>query len=89
MDTILLILGILGFGAIAISIYVFIVAARNYVSDTNVKEKHASSSAQKDFRKRSSSDRRQNFQFNFPMTVSGMQISTDRRTILDRRYSPG
>ena len=44
MDVVLIVLGILGFGAIVIAAYVFTVAARNYVSeDTHVP--HSDSSA--------------------------------------------
>jgi hypothetical protein len=89
MDTILLILGILGFGAIVISIYVFTVAARNYVSDTHEDENQAGRSAENNFIERSSNDRRKNFQLDFPMTVNGMLITMERRTILDRRCAPG
>ena len=89
MDTILLILGILGFGAIVISIYVFTVAARNYVSDTHENENQDDTSAEENFIERSSTDRRENFRFDFPMTVSGMLIPMERRITLDRRCAPG
>ena len=40
MDVVLIILGILGFGAIIISAYIFTVAARNYVSEDQRKQNH-------------------------------------------------
>ncbi len=85
MDTILLILGVLGFGAIVISIYVFMVAARNYVSNTREHEKLDGISVEKGFIERSLSDRRRNSRLDFPMTVNGMLIPMERRSTLERR----
>lgn len=88
MDTILLILGVLGFGAVVIAAYVFTVAARSYVSDNGSAGKTTSEpSANKTLVERSPLDRRQVVQLEFPITVDGILISHDRRTLPDRRLA--
>ena len=56
MDAVLIILGIMGVGAIVVSAYVFTVAARNYVSDDHKRYRHGPNPA--DFVERSPVDRR-------------------------------
>lgn len=86
MDVVLTILGIMGIGAIAISTYVFVAAARNYVSDD-----------QRSYRgnildpsphhpiARNPTDRRGGRAVTFPLAVNGILIANDRRTFSDRR----
>lgn len=86
MDTILVILGVLGFGAVVIAAYVFTVAARSYVSENGSAEKTTSTpSASKTLIERSQHDRRQIVQLEFPITVNGLLIPQDRRALPDRR----
>ena len=88
MDTVLLVLGILGFGAVVIAAYVFTVAARNYVSEDDSAERTTTAPpANKTLIERSSLDRRQVIQIEFPITVSGILIPLDRRIMSDRRLA--
>lgn len=86
MDVVLVILGILGLGAIVISAYVFTVAARNYVA---ADEKHSrlspSSRNASQMIARRPGDRRSGQPVRFPLTVNGMLVMDDRRTRPDRR----
>ncbi len=80
VNAILIILGVMGLGAIIISAFVFTVAARNYVSEDE--------QAQQDRRKpvaRGSSDRRRGEVVSFPLTVNGIIVTEDRRRQPDRR----
>ena len=88
MDIVLIILGVLGVGAIAISAYVFTVAARNYVSEDH--KKHRSSPQGNPVRARmlitrSEKDRRSGKPVTFPLTVNGVLIAKERRHQPDRR----
>ena len=86
MDTVLLILGVLGFGAVVISAYVFTVAARNYVSDdTSDEESISPTSLSNKYILRAQTDRRQLQVESFPITVNGITIDDDRRKQPDRR----
>ena len=85
MDVILITLGVLGFGAILISAYVFTVAARNYVSDDHLNQKPESNTASNDLAERNPQDRRSNQPVQFPLTVQGALITEDRRQLPDRR----
>jgi len=86
MNAVLLILGVLGFGAVVISAYVFTVAARNYVSDDdNTEESLSHTSHSNQYIPRAQSDRRQISVTSFPITVNGMTIDSDRRKLPDRR----
>ena len=88
MDTVLLVLGILGFGAVIIAAYVFTVAVRNYVSESDRAEKSgAASSRNKALTERSLRERRQLVQLEFPVTVNGILIPNNRRILLDRRLA--
>ena len=90
MDTVLLVLGILGFGAVVIAAYVFTVAARNYVSENdNAPE---TGSAKPDINaivERGLHDRRQTVvaQLEFPITVNGALIQEERRRMPERRLA--
>ena len=90
MNTVLIILGVLGLGAIVISAYVFAAAARKYVShnhDEN-QETHAPPS-RAPIVQRSSTDRRSSSgeSIVFPLTVNSVLIQQDRRIQPDRRQA--
>lgn len=86
MDVILIILGVLGVGAIIISAYVFMVAARTYVSDEDAPYRDDSGdSSGRRFVERSPADRRKGKPVTFPLAVNGILIAKDRRTVPDRR----
>lgn len=86
MDMVLIVLGILGLGAIIISAYVFTVAARNYVSAEDLKHRNNRiNSNGKPWVTRRSSDRRSGKPVQFPLTVNGLIIPEDRRQMPDRR----
>jgi hypothetical protein len=86
MDVVLIILGILGFGAIVISAYVFTVAARNYVSDeADQAADEPQSPARDGFVMRTGRDRRRGVAVQFPLTVNNVVVTRDRRQIPERR----
>lgn len=88
MDVLLIIMGAMGFMAILISTYVFIVAARNYVSDDQtpfLNKAHAVN--RRSPVKRSRTDRRIGRHVSFPLTVNGILIPNDRRFMPDRRIA--
>ncbi|MEQ8517126.1 MAG: hypothetical protein RIC38_16130 [Chromatocurvus sp.] len=82
MEAILTLVGILGVGALLISVYVFAVAARKFVSDDEEKKLQFSTSrASNDgWIPRNSDDRRQNRgTVQFPIRVNGQLVLHDRR----------
>jgi hypothetical protein len=82
MDVVLITLAVLGVGAMVISAYVFMVAARTYVSeDASPRGKSAA------FNRvvRSANDRRSGASVSFPLMVNGILIEHDRRCSPDRR----
>lgn len=86
MEIVLIVLGILGFGAIVIAAYVFTVAARNYVSHDNHTPRGDSAPASRDgFVMRDPRDRRRGVAVDFPLTVNSVVIDRDRRESPDRR----
>jgi hypothetical protein len=88
MDVVLIILGVLGFGAIVISTYVFTVAARTYVSDEyRQPRKHALDEQSRRLVVRDPVDRRTGRVVTFPLTVNGLLIANDRRTTGERRQA--
>ena len=90
MDTVLLVLGILGFGAVVIAAYVFTVAARNYVSEhDSTPEAGDANPGINAFIERSLRDRRQAVVVRpeFPITVNGALIPEDRRQMPERRLA--
>ncbi|HEY6131344.1 MAG TPA: hypothetical protein VIV27_04960 [Halioglobus sp.] len=87
MDVILIILGVLGFGAIIISSYVFTVAARNYVSDEHRRSMRNLREAAQNLIARNPIDRRSGRPVTFPLTVNGILIAGDRRFLADRRVA--
>jgi len=91
MNTVLLVLAVLSVGAVAIAAYVFMVAARNYVSeapsdrqktdDVQVDETDAP-----DYVVRSAKDRRQiSNVIDFPMTLSSGEVVFRDRRLSERR----
>lgn len=82
MDAVLIILGIMGCGAIVVSAYVFTVAARNYVSE---EDRRYGSRHPAHFVERNPVDRRSGRPVTFPLTVNGILIAHDRRVLPDRR----
>ena len=86
MDVILIILGVLGMGAIMISAYVFTVAARNYVSnDIYAPQVSQAPPNKRHFVSRNPQDRRRHIPAQFPMTVNSVIITRDRRETGERR----
>ena len=88
MNIVLLILGILGIGAILIAAYVFTVAARNYVSDEDAETDLVDEAEENRlYVVRSNSDRRQfSGEIRFPLELpTGEVVSFDRRSTPDRR----
>jgi hypothetical protein len=86
MDVVLIVLGILGFGAIVVAAYVFTVAARNYVSDdTHAPQSERTPSRREGFLTRDPRDRRRGIPAEFPLTVNSVVITRDRRELPDRR----
>jgi len=87
MNTLLLILGILGVGAILIAAYVFTVAARNYVSDAESPLEIEDEQGKRLYVVRAPQDRRQfTGKTEFPLTLpSGDVVAFDRRSQTDRR----
>ena len=88
MDTVLLIFGVLGLGAMVIAAYVFTVSARNYVSEDRSRGSRnaEADSPSSNHIMRSEFDRRQQKPQSFPITVNGVLIEDDRRTFPDRRF---
>jgi len=89
MDVVLIILGVLGFGAIVIAAYVFTVAARNYVSAEDNRQRQARTSLTgKRLVVRNPDDRRRTDKpVTFPITVNGVLVTEDRRHNPDRRMA--
>jgi len=88
MNTVLIILGILGLGAIVIAAYVFTVAARTYVSaEESARREEANGKLRGPRVERSPTDRRSGKPVEFPLTVNGVVIPKDRRHLPDRRQA--
>ena len=79
MDTALIVLGVIGVGAIVTAVYVFTVAARRYVSDDGVGVRTPV------LINRNHSDRRSGKPVTFPLMANGALIPHDRRHVPDRR----
>ena len=82
MQAVLITLGILGFGAVLISIYVFTVAARRYVHERAEAPSgaHSHSPSEKLYISRSGLDRRRQGEVTFPLKLpNGEIILADRR----------
>ena len=91
MDLVLIALGVLCFGAIAIAAYVFTVAARNYVSSDQFTRRQDDPPSKNDGNgvARGSEDRRDDRPVQFPLTVDDITVVKDRRKSSERRKEPG
>jgi hypothetical protein len=90
MDTVLIILGVLGLGAMVIAAFVFTAAARKYVSNNNHPDRRggAAPSEPPGHINRSGADRRQESSVpSFPITVNGLLVEENRRHTPDRRLA--
>jgi hypothetical protein len=90
MNTVLIILGMLGLGAMMIAAYVFTVAARKYVSNHNHQARRGGAAPSENAPQisRNGADRRQKAVVqSFPITVNGALVEEDRRHIPDRRLA--
>jgi hypothetical protein len=79
MDTLLILLGVLGFAAIIISLHVFSADADREVYGDDSSESHV--------RGRAQGDRRSGFESVFPLLINGIMVNKDRRLRHDRRQS--
>lgn len=88
MGTVLTGIAVLGLGALVISVYVFAVAARNFVSDDEEEgELQPEPGTLASINARSGDDRRKAPPvLLFPATINGVLIPEDRRHLPDRRY---
>ena len=88
MDVVLIILGLSGLGAVAVSTYVFTVAARTYVSDDYENRRgNTDDKRPRERVARNPVDRRSGRPVTFPLTVNSILIANDRRTRPDRRMT--
>ena len=86
MNLVLIALGVLGFGAIAVAAYVFTVAARNYVSNDHLTtHKTSNPSNAGDDLPRNTEERRSDQSVKFPLTVNDITVVKDRRQKPERR----
>ena len=87
MNTVLTIIAILGLGALLVSVVLFTVAARRYVSEDEPEHISLVPNTGRDHTSRSREDRRQaNKSVLFPITVNGELITGERRQVADRRH---
>jgi hypothetical protein len=88
MDVVLIVLGVLGLGAVVVSTYVFTVAARTYVSDEHRRPRgNGNESQPRQQVARNPNDRRSGRPVTFPLTVNSILIANDRRSRPDRRMN--
>ncbi len=88
MDVVLIVLGVLGVGAVVVSTYVFTVAARTYVSDEHRRPHGTGNESQpRQQVARNPKDRRSGRPVTFPLTVNSILIANDRRSRPDRRMN--
>ena len=76
MDTVLIILSILGFVAILLAAYVATLTSRTYASSGKSPERNLGA---REYRERSPTDRRTGVVVEFPLLIDDMVISVDRR----------
>ena len=89
MDTVLIIIGVIGFGIVLVAVYVFTVAARNYVSEQPPDQPAApADDASAPRVDRAERMRREQTEVqSFPITIDGEVIDSDRRDLPDRRHA--
>ncbi len=86
MNMVLTIIAVLGLGALLISVVIFTLAARRYVSDEGDESIRLVENTGRDHRSRKPDDRRQSAPPSiFPITINGQFIPEDRRRQPDRR----
>ncbi len=86
MNMVLTIIAVLGLGALLISVIVFTIAARRYVSDDDTESLGPVADSGRDHRPRNREDRRQSPPPTiFPITINGEFVPEDRRRLPDRR----
>jgi hypothetical protein len=96
MDTVLTVIGILGLGALIIAAWVFVSAAKRYVTGEDLREEmealQSDLSPYKHWVDRSKKDRRKDPNaahgpMSFPAVIDGILIKEDRRQHPDRRHA--
>lgn len=88
MNMVLTIIAVLGLGALLISVVIFTMAARRYVSDNDREPLGLVRDSGRDYRPRDREDRRQTPNpAVFPITINGELIPDDRRQLPDRRQA--
>ncbi|WP_008294373.1 hypothetical protein [Congregibacter litoralis] len=97
MEVLLTVIGILGLGAFLIAAWVFVSAAKRYITGEDLREELEamqsdlspySSRTERSggqFKERSGKDRRQHHANVFPLKIDGVVIDRDRRVHNDRR----
>ena len=76
MDTLIILLGVFGFGAIIIAVHAFVADAGSLVSEVPAGD---------DFGERKGHDRRGGTQVMFPLMINDTLVREDRRALPDRR----
>lgn len=90
MNLVLTIIAVLGLGALLISVVIFTMAARRYVSDEDNEPLGLVADSGRDYQPRTRDDRRQSPPPSvFPITINGQLIPEDRRQLPDRRQRSG
>lgn len=88
MNMVLTIIAVLGLGALLISVVIFTMAARRYVSDEDSEPLGLVGDSGRDYQPRNREDRRQAPPPSiFPITINGELIPEDRRQAPDRRQA--
>ncbi len=88
MDMLLTVIAVLGLGALVISVAIFTLAARRYVSEDESSHMSLVADTGRDHLHRTREDRRQSPPPQvFPITVNGELVPEDRRRLPDRRQS--
>ena len=86
MDSALIGIALLGLGALLISVYIFTVSARHFVSEDEACARHDG----RPLVPRQESDRRQSAaEITFPAIINGVLVREDRRQLPDRRRNVG
>lgn len=81
METLLILLGVLGFGAIIISVHVFSAGQEIYDDDASEGATGAG------VRERNGGNRRSGLEVVFPLLVNDTVVNEERRTLPERRQS--
>ncbi len=87
MDSVLIILAVMGFASVALAFYILADAKRTYVGDEEKPNWGVGldgASAHR-YRERSTRDRRSGKTVSFPLVLDGVIVAEDRRRLPDRR----